>query len=96
MLSSLVNDESALENEAASKHLDVMTTDDARLDIKSRVKTFANNFHKKCSNKNVHIESLIQEYGTFKDLLKKHIQTNSIYRGKKETFLLIFLFKNLI
>jgi hypothetical protein len=58
-----------------------MTTDDARLDIKSQVKSFANAFYKKCSNKNIHIDTLIQEYGTFKDSLKKRIQTNPIYRG---------------
>jgi hypothetical protein len=82
-LSSLTNDENILENEAAGKHLDVMTTDDARLDIKSQVKNFAINFHKKCSNKNIPIETLIQDYGFFKDALKKRVQTNSIYRGKK-------------
>jgi hypothetical protein len=78
-----MNDENTFENEAATKHLDVMTTDDARLDIKSQVKNFANNFHKKCSNKNTPIGILIQDYGTFKDSLKKRIQTNSIYRGKE-------------
>lgn len=61
-----------------------MTTDDARVDIKSQVKTFANNFHKKCSNKNIPIDTLVQDYGTFKDTIKKRIQTNSIYRGKIE------------
>lgn len=84
-----MNDEQSLENEAASKHLDVMTTDDARLDIKSQVKIFANNFQKKCSNKNIHIDTLIQEYATFKDALKKRIQTNSIYRGKKVQFIFL-------
>ncbi len=77
-----MNEEQSLENEAASKHLDLMTTDDARIDIKSQVKTFANTFHKKCSNKNIHIDPLIQDYGTFKDTIKQRIQTNSIYRGK--------------
>lgn len=83
VLSSFLNDEHSIENEAASKHLDLMTTDDARLDIKSQVKTFANNFQKKCS-KNVPIESLIQEYGAFKDQLRKRIQTNAIYRDENE------------
>ena len=69
MLSSLLNDEHALENEAAIKHLDEMTTDDARLDIKTQVKQFANSFNKKCSNKNITIDTLIQEYGVFKDAL---------------------------
>jgi len=82
LISALLNEEQSLENEAASKHLDLMTTDDARIDIKSQVKTFANTFHKKCSNKNIHIDSLIQDYGTFKDTIKQRIQTNSIYRGK--------------
>lgn len=68
--------------EAASKYLDVMTTDDARIDIKNQVKSFANAFNKKCSNKNIPIETLIQDYGQFKDALKKRIQTNAIYRGK--------------
>jgi hypothetical protein len=77
-----MNEEQTLENEAATKHLDLMTTDDARLDIKSQVKTFANNFHKKCSNKSISIGTLIQDYGIFKDTIKKRIQTNSIYRGK--------------
>jgi hypothetical protein len=77
-----MNDENTLENEAATKHLDIMTTDDARLDIKSQVKHFATNFLKKCSNKNVPIETLIQDYAAFKDTLKKRIQTNSIYRGR--------------
>lgn len=58
-----------------------MTTDDARFDIKSQIKTFANSFNKKCSSKNVTIGTLIQEYGTFKDGLKKRIQTHAIYRG---------------
>lgn len=78
----MINEESTIENEAASKHLDVMTTDDARLDIKAQVKSFANSFHKKCSNKNIQIETLIQDYASFKDSLKKRIQTNPIYRGK--------------
>ncbi|CAF3815015.1 unnamed protein product [Adineta steineri] len=88
VISSLMTDEQALENEAASKHLDIMTTDDARLDIKSQVKTFATNFHKKCTNKNVNIDTLIQEYGAFKDSLKKRIQTNPIYRDENEDLLL--------
>jgi hypothetical protein len=58
-----------------------MTTDDARIDIKSQVKSFANTFHKKCSNKNTHIDTLIQEYASFKDAFKKRLQTNPIYRG---------------
>jgi hypothetical protein len=92
-ISSLLNDENVLENEAAIKHLDVMTTDDARLDIKSQVKNFANNFNKKCSNKTVSIDTLIQDYGAFKDTLKKRIQTNSIYRGKRISIkVLILLF----
>jgi hypothetical protein len=90
-----MNDEYSLENEAATKHLDLMTTDDARLDIKTQVKSFANNFHKKCSSKNVHIQTLIQDYGAFRDALKKRIQTNSIYRGKqiyiKKTEFLFFI-----
>jgi hypothetical protein len=61
-----------------------MTTDDARIDIKSQVKTFANNFNKKCSNKNLSIDILIQDYETFKDSIKKRIHTNSIYRGENE------------
>ena len=81
----MINDENALENEAASKHLDVMTTDDARLDIKSQVKSFANSFHKKCSNKNIYIDALVQEYALCKDTFKKRIQTNPIYRGKEKT-----------
>jgi hypothetical protein len=81
VISSLLNDEHALENEAATKHLDLMTTDDARIDIKTQVKQFANSFNKKCSNKNITIDTLIQEYGAFKDTLKKRIQTNQIYRG---------------
>ncbi|CAF0764421.1 unnamed protein product [Rotaria sordida] len=84
VISALINDEQTVENETASKHLDIMTTDDARVDIKSQVKTFANNFHKKCSNKNVHLDTLIQDYGTFKDTIKKRIQTNSIYRDENE------------
>jgi hypothetical protein len=84
VISALLNDEQTLENEAATKHLDIMTTDDARIDIKSQVKTFANNFNKKCSNKNLSIDTLIQDYGAFKDLIKKRIQTNSIYRGKNQ------------
>ena len=79
----MLSDESSIENEAASKHLDIMTTDDARLDIKSQVKTFATHFQKKCS-KNVPIDSLIQEYGAFKDSLRKRIQTNAIYRDENE------------
>jgi hypothetical protein len=79
-----MGDENSLENEAAIKHLDIMTTDDARLDIKTQVKTFANTFLKKCSNKNVSIETLIQDYGAFKDGLRKRIQTNLIYRGRKK------------
>jgi hypothetical protein len=85
VISALLNEEQTLENEAASKHLDLMTTDDARVDIKSQVKTFANNFHKKSSNKNIPIDTLVQDYGTFKDTIKKRIQTNSIYRGKIKT-----------
>ncbi|CAF3816415.1 unnamed protein product [Adineta steineri] len=84
VISALLNEQQTLENEAASKHLDLMTTDDARIDIKSQVKTFANNFQKKCSNKNIHIDTLIQDYGTFKDTIKKRIQTNSIYRDESE------------
>jgi hypothetical protein len=80
----LLNDEQTLETEAATKHLDAMTTDDARADIKSQVKTFGNNFHKKCSNKSINIDTLVQDYGTFKDLIKKRIQTNSLYRGKNQ------------
>ena len=82
MISALLNEEQTAENEDASKHLDLMITDDARVDIKSQVKTFANGFHKKCSNKNTNIDILIQEYGAFKDMIKKRIQTNSLYRGK--------------
>ncbi|CAF1427494.1 unnamed protein product [Adineta steineri] len=84
VISALLNEQQTLENEAASKHLDLMTTDDARIDIKSQVKTFANNFQKKCSNKNIHIDTLIQDYGAFKDTIKKRIQTNSIYRDESE------------
>ncbi|CAF1441070.1 unnamed protein product [Adineta steineri] len=84
VISALLNEQQTLENEAASKHLDLMTTDDARIDIKSQVKTFATNFQKKCSNKNIHIDTLIQDYGTFKDTIKKRIQTNSIYRDESE------------
>ena len=58
-----------------------MTTDDARLDIKSQVKTFANNFQKRCANKNASVEALIADYAAFKDALKKRIQTSPIYRG---------------
>jgi hypothetical protein len=79
VISALLNEE---QNDAADKHLDLMNTEDARIDIKSQVKTFANNFHKKCSNKNTSIDILVQEYGTFKDTIEKRIQTNSIYRGK--------------
>ena len=82
MISSLINDEQLLENEAATRHLDTMTTDDARLDIKSQVKSFATSFQKKCANKNVSIDTLIQDYSLFKDTIKKRIQTNSIYRGQ--------------
>ena len=82
VLSSLINDEPTLENEAALRYLDRIKNDNARSDIKSEVKTFANNFHKKCANKNVSIDSLIQEYGTFKDALKKRLQTHSAYRGQ--------------
>lgn len=60
----------------------MLTTEDARVDIKSQVKTFSSHFHKKCTNKNVHLDTLIQEYGTFKDTIKKRIQTNPIYKGK--------------
>ena len=83
VISSIIGDESSLENEAASKHLDIMTTDDARLDIKQQVKHFATNFIKKCSNKTTSIETLIQDYGAFKDAIKKRLQTNSIYRGRR-------------
>jgi hypothetical protein len=84
VISALLNEEQTLENEAADKHLNLMTTDDARIDIKSQVKTFANNFHKKCSNKNIHIDILVHDYGIFKDTIKKRIQTNSIYRDENE------------
>ena len=60
-----------------------MTTDDARLDIKSQVKTFANNFQKRCANKNASVEALIADYAAFKDALKKRIQTSPIYRGTR-------------
>ncbi|UJR24966.1 hypothetical protein I4U23_006330 [Adineta vaga] len=83
-LSLIANEEQTIENEASSKHLDIMTTDDARADIKAQVKTFASHFHKKCSSKTVHIDTLIQEYGTFKDGLKKRIQTNIIYQNENE------------
>ena len=79
---SSINNEYVLERQAANKYLDVMTTDDVRLDIKSQVKNFANNFHKKCSNKNIQIDILIQDYGIFKDGLKKRMETNPIYGGK--------------
>jgi len=82
-----MNEEQTLENEAANKHLDLMTTDDARIDIKSQVKTFANNFQKKCSNKNLDINILVQDYGIFKDTIKKRIQTNSIYRDENENLI---------
>ncbi|CAF2321638.1 unnamed protein product [Rotaria sp. Silwood2] len=88
VISSLMNEEHVVENEAASKHLDVMTTDDARLDIKSQVKAFANSFHKKCLNKNYQIDTLIQDYGSFKDALKKRLQTNPIYRDENEDLFL--------
>ena len=58
-----------------------MTTDDARLDIKSQVKTFATHFQKRCANKNASVEVLIADYAAFKDALKKRVQTNAIYRG---------------
>jgi len=93
VISSLINEENVLENDAASKHLDIMTTDDARLDIKSQVKNFANNFNKKCSNKTVSIDTLIQDYGAFKDTLKKRIQTNSIYRGKRISIKILILLR---
>ncbi len=81
VISALLNEE---QNDAADKNLDLMSTDDARSDIKSQVKTFANNFHKKCSNKNISIDTLVHDYGTFKDTIEKRIQTNPIYRGKNE------------
>lgn len=84
VISALLNDEQSSEDETASKHLDLIATDDARLDIKSQVKTFANSFHKKCSNKTTSIEILVQEYSTFKDTIKKRIQTHTIYRDENE------------
>lgn len=87
MISSIINDEPSVENEASMRYLDRIKNDAARSDIKSEVKTFANNFHKKCSNKNLSIDALIQEYGTFKDAIKKRIQTHSIYRGKNKNVL---------
>ncbi|CAF1023569.1 unnamed protein product [Adineta ricciae] len=83
-VSSITNDEQAIEHEAASKHLDTMKTDDARADIKVQVKTFSSHFHKKCMNKNVHIDALIQDYATFKDALKKRIHTHPIYQHENE------------
>ena len=62
-----MNDDQLSENEKANKHLDIVTTDGARIDIKSQVNTFATQFHKKCSNTNIHIDTLIQDYETFKD-----------------------------
>lgn len=88
MISSLVNDDQSVENDAAAKYLDVMTTDDARLDIKQQVKSFALNFSKKCSNKNVSIETLVHDYGQFKDSLKKRIQTSLTYRDENEDLIL--------
>lgn len=76
------NEEHALEQEAANKLLDAMITNNARDDIKSQVKDFAHSFHKKCSNKSIQIDTLIQDYASFKDALKKRIQTNLTYRGK--------------
>ncbi|CAF2992972.1 unnamed protein product [Rotaria socialis] len=84
VISALLNDEQTIENESVSKYLEIIIADDARSDIKSQVKTFANNFHKKCSNKNIRLDTLIQEYGTFTDTIKKRIQTNSIYREENE------------
>ncbi|CAF1211670.1 unnamed protein product [Didymodactylos carnosus] len=75
----LFNDDT-MEQDAAYKHLDVMTTDDARLDIKRYVKLFSNSFQKKCLNKNVSTDKLCEDYSQFKDNLKKRIQTNSIYK----------------
>ena len=89
-LSSITNDEQAIEQEAASKHLDTMKTDDARADIKVQVKTFSSHFHKKCMNKNVHIDALIQDYGIFKDALKKRIHTHPIYQRKWKYYELFF------
>ncbi|CAF1444269.1 unnamed protein product [Rotaria sordida] len=88
VMSSLSHEEHALEHEAASKHLEIMTTDDARLDIKSQVKTFANNFHKKCANKNIQLDTLIQDYGSFRETLKKRLLTNPIYRDENEDLIL--------
>lgn len=68
------------------KYLDRVKNESARSDIKSEVKIFANNFHKKCSNKNVSIDTLIQDYGGFKDALKKRLQTHSAYRGRINFF----------
>ncbi|CAF1089977.1 unnamed protein product [Didymodactylos carnosus] len=82
----LFNDETS-EQDAAYKYLDVMTTDDARLDIKRSVKAFSSNFHKKCLNKNINIDELCQNYSQYKEILKKRIQTNSIYRDENEDLL---------
>ena len=76
-----MNDEQTIEVKTANEYLDGLLTDDARIDIKSQVKTFINIFNKKCSSKTASIESLRDEYGTFFDGIKKRIRTNPIYRS---------------
>lgn len=58
-----------------------MSSDDARTDLKSQVKMFVNQFQKKCSNKTISIDILVQDYSNFKETITKRIQTNAIYRG---------------
>lgn len=84
MISSLLNDDHNSENEEASKYFEFVNNDEARADIKAQVKTFATSFQKKCSNKTSSIDLLVQEYGSFKDSMKKRIQTNPIYQNENE------------
>jgi hypothetical protein len=84
------NDEQHLEQEAANKHLEQMSTDDARLDLKAQVRSFANYFHKKCLNKNIELELLIQEYSAFRETMKKRFLNNTVYHGKYQ-YSMIFI-----
>lgn len=80
-LTSLNNEEQLIEHEASTKYLDFITNDDVRSDIKAQVKNFAQQFHKKCSNSQIPLENLVQDYATFRDLIKIRVQTHSMYQG---------------
>lgn len=81
-ISALLNDEQTLENEDDGKDLDLISTDDARMDMKTQVKNFANSFQKKCANQKMSLDILAEDYANFKEIIAQRMQTNSIYRGK--------------